>query len=316
DPWASVQGTAVHAWLADLFETRDPNGERYLVEQKVTVRKGITDAADITGSADLYDRATGTVFDWKIVGTSSLAKYRRHGPGDQYRIQANLYGLGMRNAGEDPKRVAIVFLPRHHILEPFVWVDDFRPDVAEAALARLDQIREQILRTDPEANPAAWSAFPTSPDAKCFFCPWRRPDSTDLATGCPGHQTPCPHPRTRTHNPARHTAESDNAHSRATCRWSTSPPQAAASSSPPKPTATSCSSPPSMRSPSGSTSSATRRSTRPSSTSSTWTLPSRSCASGSTSPTRASCPASPRAAAWSWAGSARSPPALASRRGP
>jgi len=189
DPWASVQGTAVHAWMAELFEKRDPRGERYLVEQRVTVRKGITEAADITGSADLYDRATGTVFDWKITGTSSLAKYRAKGPGDQYRIQANLYGLGMRNAGEQPRRVAIVFLPRHHVLDPFVWVDDFRPDVAETALARLDTIREQILRTDPEANPAAWSAFPTSPDAKCFFCPWRRPDSTDLALGCPGHQT-------------------------------------------------------------------------------------------------------------------------------
>ncbi|MGN7137301.1 hypothetical protein [Streptomyces pseudogriseolus] len=189
DPWASIQGTAVHAWMAELFETRDPNGDRYLVEQKVTVRKGITEAADITGSADLYDRHTGTVFDWKITGTSSLEKYRRNGPGDQYRIQANLYGLGMRNAGENPRRVAIVFLPRHHILDPFVWVDDFRPDVAEAALARLDQVRDQILRTDPEANPAAWSGFPTSPAAKCFFCPWRRPDSTDLATGCPGHKT-------------------------------------------------------------------------------------------------------------------------------
>lgn len=189
DPWASIQGTAVHAWMAELFETRDPNGDRYLVEQRVTVRKGITDAADITGSADLYDRHTGTVFDWKITGTSSLEKYRRHGPGDQYRIQANLYGLGMRNAGEDPKRVAIVFLPRHHVLAPFVWVDDFRPDVAEAALTRLNEIREQILRTDPEANPHAWADFPTSPAAKCFFCPWQRRDSTDLATGCPGHQT-------------------------------------------------------------------------------------------------------------------------------
>src|SRR5690606_30828614 len=145
----------------------------------------------------------------------------------QYRIQANLYGLGMRNAGENPKRVAIVFLPRHHILEPFVWVDDFRPDVAEAALARLDQIREQILRTDPEANPAAWSAFPTSPDGKCCFCPCLRPDSPRLATASPGHQTPCPHPRTRTHNPARHAADSDAARRRSTCRCSTSPPQAA-----------------------------------------------------------------------------------------
>ncbi|WP_327655732.1 hypothetical protein [Streptomyces sp. NBC_00483] len=186
EPWASVQGTALHTWLAELFEQRDPNGERYLVEQRVTVHQGYTEDATIAGSADLYDRLTGTVYDWKCVSPTSLAKYRRHGPGDQYRIQANLYGLGMENAGEAPKRVAIVFLPRQYRLEPYVWVDEYRRDVALAAIARLQRIREQLLAVDPEANPAAWAAFPTSPDAKCFFCDWYQRGSTDLATGCPG----------------------------------------------------------------------------------------------------------------------------------
>jgi hypothetical protein len=187
DPWASVQGTAVHAWMAELFEARDPKSERYLVEQRVTVRQGYTPDATIAGSADLYDRETGTVFDWKIVGVTSLQKYRRNGPGDQYRIQANLYGLGMENAGEKPKRVAIVFLPRHHVLEPYVWVDEYRRDVAEQGLARLDAIRELVLKTDPEANPQLWALFPTSPEARCIFCPWHKTGSVDLTVGCPGH---------------------------------------------------------------------------------------------------------------------------------
>lgn len=186
DPWASIQGTAVHAWMAELFEKRDPNGERYLVEKRVTVRQGYSYDSTIAGSADLYDKATGTVYDWKVTGVTSLQKYRSGGPGDQYRIQANLYGLGMENAGEKPQRVAIVFLPRHHILEPYVWVDDYRRDVAEQALARLDAIRELVLKLDPEKNPQHWALFPTDPKAKCVFCPWHKPGSTDLSQGCPG----------------------------------------------------------------------------------------------------------------------------------
>lgn len=186
EPWASVQGTAIHTWMAELFEARDPKGERYLVERRVTVHQGYTEDATIAGSADLYDRLTGTVYDWKAVSPTSLAKYQRHGPGDQYRIQANLYGLGMENAGETPRRVAIVFLPRQYRLEPYVWVDEYRRDVALAAVARLQKVREQLLAADPEANPQAWAAFETSPDAKCFFCDWHQRGSTDLATGCPG----------------------------------------------------------------------------------------------------------------------------------
>ncbi|MFF2651497.1 PD-(D/E)XK nuclease family protein [Streptomyces sp. NPDC058045] len=187
EPWASVQGTAIYTWMAELFEQRDPKGERYLVERRVTVHQGHTEDATIAGSADLYDRLTGTVYDWKATSPDSLAKYRRNGPGDQYRIQANLYGLGMENAGETPRRVAIVFLPRQYRLEPYVWVDEYRRDVALAAIARLQAIRERLLALDPEANPAQWAAFPTSPDAKCFFCDWHQRGSTDLSRGCPGH---------------------------------------------------------------------------------------------------------------------------------
>ncbi|MDR3082313.1 MAG: hypothetical protein LBV60_15550 [Streptomyces sp.] len=187
EPWASVQGTAIHTWMAELFEQRDPTGERYLVEQRVTVHQGYTEDATIAGSADLYDRLTGTVYDWKAVSPNSLAKYQRHGPGDQYRIQANLYGLGMENAGETPKRVAIVFLPRQYRLEPYVWVDEYRRDVALAAVERLLQIRTRLSAVDLEAEPARFAEFATSPDAKCFFCDWHQRGTADLGKSCPGH---------------------------------------------------------------------------------------------------------------------------------
>lgn len=188
DPWASVIGTAVHAWMAEVvFAPRDPKRERYRIESRVTVREGYGAGARLAGSSDLFDRATGRNYDWKIVGTSSLNKYRRQGhPGQKYRVQAHLYGLGMSNAGETVNEVCVVFLPRSHSLdETWVWIEKYDPQIALDAMARLDAIRDLVLKTDPEKNPQAWALFPTADS--CFFCPYRKAGSADLAVGCPGH---------------------------------------------------------------------------------------------------------------------------------
>lgn len=190
DPIASVLGTGFHSWMEEVFTSRntviDGTTPRYKVEEKVTVREGYTDDATLRGSSDLYDRLSGTVFDWKLVGTSSLDNYRRKGPGDQYRIQAHLYGLGQENAGETPTRVAIVFVARYHELKVHVWTEAYDRQVALDALARLDRIRQQLMDLDPEQFPERWSQIPTSEQAKCRFCPWLKPGSTDLSVGCPG----------------------------------------------------------------------------------------------------------------------------------
>lgn len=193
DPIASVLGTGFHAWMEEAFTARQnvlPDGrERYKIEERVTVRQGYTDEATLAGSSDLYDRATGTVYDWKLTGTSSLDRYRRHGPGDQYRRQAHLYGLGQENAGEQPKRVAIVFVARYHELRVHVWTEAYQRQVAIDALTRLDRIHQRVLDLDPESNPQNWAQIPTSDRAKCRFCPWFKPGSTDLTVGCPGINT-------------------------------------------------------------------------------------------------------------------------------
>jgi len=193
DPIASVLGTGFHSWMEEAFIARQtplPDGRpRYKVEERVTVRQGATEAATLSGSSDLYDRATGTVYDWKLTGTSTLDKYRRHGPGDQYRKQAHLYGLGQENAGETPQRVAIVFVARYHELRVHVWTEPYDRNIAEAALARLDRIRQRLLDLDPESHPERWHQIPTSEQAKCRFCPWLKPGSTDLTVGCPGAST-------------------------------------------------------------------------------------------------------------------------------
>ncbi|MFH9816178.1 hypothetical protein [Streptomyces sp. NPDC017230] len=193
DPAASIIGTGFHSWMEEAFARRQttmPDGRpRYKIEERVTVQDSPIEAAKVTGSADLYDRVTGTVWDWKLVGHTTQDKYRRGGPGPQYRTQAHLYGLGQENAGETPQRVAICFVGRYHELRVHVWTEPYDRQVAEAALARLARIRAHL--TGPEAAASGydhdwWSQIPTSELAKCRFCEWFKPGSADFSVGCPG----------------------------------------------------------------------------------------------------------------------------------
>ncbi|MGW4388235.1 hypothetical protein [Streptomyces sp. NPDC004685] len=208
DPIASVIGTGFHTWMEEVFTERNKVDQatgqaRYKVEERVTVRPHPIEAAIVAGSSDLYDRATGTVWDWKLVGHTTLDDYRRKGPGPQYRTQAHLYGLGQENAGETPQRVAICFVGRYHELRVHVWTEPYNRQVALDGLARLDAIRARLDSPAAAASDYAhdwWAQIPTSDQAKCRFCPWLKPGSTDLTAGCPGVQS--------AGRPARHGFES------------------------------------------------------------------------------------------------------------
>jgi hypothetical protein len=194
DPWAAVQGVAVHAWLADAFraENQRLGRGRYLVEQRVQPvsdddarRLGVPGA--LAGSCDLFDRDTGTVTDWKLTSPGRLRTYVTGGPGPKFRAQAHLYGRGLVNAGETVLDVSIVFLPRAVTLGGIhVWSEPYDQAVADAALKRLAAIRDALIALDPERNPGRWGLFPTAPGS-CRHCPWLKPGSRYLAGGCPGH---------------------------------------------------------------------------------------------------------------------------------
>lgn len=191
DPIAAIIGTGFHLWIGERFEARNEalGGSRYKVETRVTVRDSPIATAKLEGSADLYDRLIRANLDWKLVGTSSHDKYRRQGPGEKYRIQAHLYGLGQENAGEHVDRVVIVFIARYHELKVHVWSEPYDRTVAENALARLDRIRNQVQALEPEANPDAWQQFAIPEKPNCRFCAYLKPGSSDLAQGCPGGQS-------------------------------------------------------------------------------------------------------------------------------
>ena len=193
DPWAAVQGVAVHAWLAEMFrgENERLGRERYLVEQRVTPVTGADAKLGLpgwlTGCADLFDRDSSTVTDWKLTSPDRLHHYAEKGPGRKYRTQAHLYGRGLVNAGEHVTTVSIVFLPRATFLDGLhVWTEPYDPAIAEAAFKRLAAIRGALIALDPERYPGRWGLFPTAPQS-CRFCPWLKPGSRYLATGCPGH---------------------------------------------------------------------------------------------------------------------------------
>lgn len=185
DPLASIIGTAGHAWLEETFTAtgaRLPDGRpRYQLERRVSAD------AKLSGSADLLDRLFKCVIDWKFPGTTAMTEYRKKkDPGLQYRVQAHVYGLGYANAGEDIENVAIVFLPRAGRLDGiYVWTEPFQPAIAQAAIARRDNVINALAALDPEANPNAWSMFPAT-ESYCTFCPHYLPQSTDLSRGCPG----------------------------------------------------------------------------------------------------------------------------------
>jgi hypothetical protein len=183
-PWKPTIGTAVHTWLEEVFTgLGDKTGAagRYLLEQTVDV--GEVGGEAITGHCDLFDTWSGTVVDWKCVGGTQLAKYKANGPGEQYRIQAHLYGRGWQRAGKPVQNVAVMFLPRDRELNmAHFWHEPYDEQIAIKALDRV----EAITTLTSAAGTAALPLLPTA-DAWCRYCPHFKAGSTDLAgAGCPG----------------------------------------------------------------------------------------------------------------------------------
>lgn len=184
--WRPTVGTAVHEWLADKFiqdnARHDP--ARWLVEFKVNA--GMVGDQVLDGSCDLYCRVTDTVVDWKVVGATALKKYRKDGPGEQYRIQAHTYALGWERRGMPVRRVALVFLPSAgELTDAVFWHEPYAPDVATAAIDRATL----VARLVGQGGSHAAAALPTA-DAWCSYCPWHLPAATDLTEACPGHREP------------------------------------------------------------------------------------------------------------------------------
>lgn len=188
DPWPSVVGTAVHAWLADAFtadNTRHGRA-RWLAEQRVVPHP------DHAGTADLYDAEELAVVDHKCLGESSMAKVRSAaGPPVKYVIQLLLYGKGYRVLGLPVTRVALAAYPRTAATLDglYVWERATGPQddaLIEEVFALTD--RRKTMAEELLSGSKTFTDIPiAADDEECFFCPFYRPQSKrDNGPGCPG----------------------------------------------------------------------------------------------------------------------------------
>lgn len=171
DPMPTLWGSALHLYLAGWFRQQDAGTGRYLVENRV-VYKGIP------GTCDLFDRRRNTLLDWKST-TKDSRKLRAFGaPTSEHLTQLSIYACGLEGAGEDVQRMGLVLVPRDGALDDLrVWLTDFTDEhrkLADNAIERLGQ----LAQLDPvQARP--------TPNILCPWCPYYRPRSQDLSTGCP-----------------------------------------------------------------------------------------------------------------------------------
>lgn len=195
DPWPSIVGTAVHAWLADAFAAENDRlgAIRWVPEQRVITHP---DTSLIhPGTGDLYDADEQSVDDHKCLGESSMAKIRRpEGPPRKYVVQLLLYGEGFRRLGLPVKRVALIAWPRTSSSLDGLYVWDREHSAADDQLLTevFDQTRtRQQLAIEVHAGRLPINAIPATPDnSECFFCPFYRPQSAkDGGPGCPGTAT-------------------------------------------------------------------------------------------------------------------------------
>lgn len=173
DPWPSIVGTAIHAWMAEAFAADDP--VRWATEKPVIPHP------DHPGTLDLYDAKTKSVLDHKCLGASPAATLRSRGPHRQYLAQLGLYALGCLRAGLPVEHIGIVLLPRtgSSLDGVYVWLHDMDAEIAELLREVLDDTkRRKALAEEVVARTRTLNQVVATP-GECFFCPLRSmcPDS-------------------------------------------------------------------------------------------------------------------------------------------
>jgi hypothetical protein len=195
DPWASVMGTAGHAWVEGMYNwdnvRRAEQGQEYrwIPETRVTPDPG---PDPHPGTADLYDIPNSSLVDHKFLGDTSRQKLITHGPKRVYYVQLLLYRRGYQNLGFPVSRIVLVAWPRTRssLDELYVW--EKVPDAGDEALAdevlartRDRQALAELVRGGL-VDPMKVNATPG--DDSCHWCALYRPQAAHDPSvwGCPG----------------------------------------------------------------------------------------------------------------------------------
>lgn len=197
DPWASIVGTAIHAFLEQAFGWEDARlisefafAHRWFTEKHVTPDPG--SQSPHPGTADLYDAGTYTLSDHKCQSEGIRDKLRRNGPPHHYFMQMLLYATGYMYAGYRVDRVCLVSWPRTQssLDDLYVWEHVITEEDMKLTgdLIRKTEIRENLAALVVSGEVDFWEipATPSEPD--CQYCPFFRPDAATNPNvkGCGG----------------------------------------------------------------------------------------------------------------------------------
>jgi hypothetical protein len=120
------------------------------------------------------------------VSPTKLKAWKSAGPPEHYKDQVNLYGRGALNAGLIVNKVILVAVPRSGWLKDMqIWVDDYRPERAQACLDRMYSIANMMIKAGDDLS---FEEINSAPSGECAFCPWYRGGNkkADLS-GCSGN---------------------------------------------------------------------------------------------------------------------------------
>lgn len=205
DPWASIVGTAIHAFLEQAFGWEsgrlinefiqtasglEPPGPRWFTEKRVTPDPAYP--SPHPGTADLYDAKTSTLSDHKCQSEGVRDKLRRHGPPHHYFMQMLLYAVGYMHEGFKVDRVCLVSWPRTHSTMDDMYVWEHMITAEDIALVvdliEKTHIREQLAAFVVSGDLSFWEVPPTPSESDCQYCPFFRPDAAvnPNVKGCPG----------------------------------------------------------------------------------------------------------------------------------
>lgn len=182
DPLPAIVGTAVHHWLEGAVNHFQQVHFMDRWHTEITVQPDPM----VKGHVDLYDRDLPGIIDWKTVSPTKLKAWKADGPPEHYKAQVNLYGKGALAAGLAVSKVVLVAVPRSGWLRDMqIWVDDYRPELAQAALDRMYSIAGDLIK---QGDDLALAEIPAAPSSECSFCPWYKGGSQKAGlSGCPGN---------------------------------------------------------------------------------------------------------------------------------
>lgn len=137
---AAIIGTAVHATLAEAMKEADVFGDDFLIEQGFST-------PDLKGHCDLFIKSSGTVVDWKTTTKKNMAKF----PSEQQKMQVQLYGYLVEEAGYKVNTVSLVAIPRDGWLKDVkIHEEPYNRDEALKGIQWIRDLQNTIYPPEPE----------------------------------------------------------------------------------------------------------------------------------------------------------------------